>query len=158
MIYDLKRIKKLFHKTTSGSACGGCCFGGGIKGGGGTKAWGSGGAGNGGNGGAEAWGWGGTEGVGNFMIGGTRIGMDLWGTLFCCWPTIASVDPGGLSPAAPGTGVFEGEVADGDKEDASSSWYSGNRWVTCCRCFRNEVMLFRMSIKTINLPKCESLE
>ena len=156
MICALKRIKKLFHKTTSGSACGVCCFGGGRKeGGGGMKAWGWGGTGKGGNGGAEAWGWGSTEGAGNFIIEGSKIGM--WGTLFCCWPTIESDAPGGLSPGTD-FAVLEGEVADGDKEDESSSWYNGNRWVTCCRCFRNEVMLFRMSIKTINLLKWESLQ
>ena len=101
----------------------------------------------------------GAEGLGSGAGGGDAFGSGAAGgaeglgaTLFGCWPTI--VASAGLSP---GAGVLlpemDGEVADGAKEDASSSWYNGNRSVTLCRCFRNDVMLFLMSIKTINLSK-----
>ena len=132
------RFKKLFHKTTSGSTCGGCCcLGGEGKGGSGTNALGSGGSSIGG-GGADAFGWGDVGGGGDF--GGTLFS---WGG-----PTIALAAG---SPAAGLAPVIDGEVAEGAKEDESSSWYNGSRSVTFCRCFRNDVMLFRMSIRTINL-------
>ena len=87
------------------------------------------------------------------LISGAAGGAEgLGATLFGCWPTIE-----GSAGLSPGAGVLlpemDGEVADGAKEDASSSWYNGNRSVTFWRCFRNDVMLFLMSIKTINLPK-----
>ena len=113
-------------------------MGGGGKRGAGAKDCGWGGSGNGG-GGAEALGG-----------GASRIDGGFGGTLFCAWPTIESA--AGLSPS-PGTlpPLSDGEVADAAKEDESSSWYKGNLSVTFRRCFCNDVMLFRISIRTINL-------